>query len=87
MSNEPRPSDPPHQTQYTLKSAAAHRANRPAHYKAYVNNGTRHVTVHYTVFDDTGVSEKSGDFDGKVEKEWTPYVLFYEKVVLQPVED
>lgn len=76
-----------HQTQYTLKSAAAHRANQPAHYKAYVKNGTRHVTVHYTVFDDTGVSEKSGDFDGKVEKEWTPYVLFYEKVVLQPVED
>ena len=66
-------------TQYTLNSAAVHRERRPAHYTAYVRTGAHR----YTVFDDTVVSEKIGEFG----MEWTPYVLFYEKVVGGPCAD
>ena len=65
-------------TQYTLTSAAVHRERRPAHYTAYVRTGAHR----YTVFDDTGVKSVTGEFD----MEWTPYVLFFEKVVLPPFE-
>ena len=61
-------------TQYTLKSAAVHKEKHPAHYRACVRIGAHR----YIVFDDTGVNSVTGEFD----MEWTPYVLFFEKVLL-----
>ena len=62
-------------TQYTLKDAAVHKEKHPAHYRAYSVH--RCASLH-----STGVKSVTGEFD----MEWTPYFLFFEKVVLPPFE-